>query len=109
MKTLFAATLATSLLAGSIAVADPHDRGYDRDHRRGPPEWAQDRGHRDDHRRWARGERLPDTYWRHHRYVDYRTHHLRRPPRGYQWVEVDNNYILVALTTGLIAELVNAR
>jgi Ni/Co efflux regulator RcnB len=40
--------------------------------------------------------------------VDYRRHHLRAPPRGYQWVRADNDYALVALTTGLIASIVAA-
>jgi len=56
---------------------------------------------------WARGERLPSSYYsdRGH-YVDYRVYHLRQPPRGYQWVRVDDNYALVALTTGLIASII---
>ncbi len=68
------------------------------------------RGDRQDQRQmrhWARGERLPPTYYRDRGYyVDYRSHHLRRPPYGYQWVQVDNNYALVALTTGLIASII---
>ena len=56
---------------------------------------------------WARGQRLPAAYYQDRgRYVDYRTYHLHRPPHGYQWVQVDNNYALVALTTGLIASIV---
>jgi Ni/Co efflux regulator RcnB len=38
--------------------------------------------------------------------VDYRSHHLRHPPRGYQWVQADNNYVLVAVATGLIASVI---
>lgn len=54
---------------------------------------------------WQRGERLPDEY-RHGGYVNWRSHHLHAPPRGYQWVQVDGDYVLVALTTGLIADLI---
>ncbi len=68
-------------------------------------------GDRHDNRghRWAKGQRLDRTYYsnRSH-YVDYRAHHLRAPPRGYQWVRADNDYALVALTTGLIASIVAA-
>jgi Ni/Co efflux regulator RcnB len=41
-------------------------------------------------------------------YVDYRSHHLRAPPRGYQWVRVDNDYMMIALATGLIASIIIA-
>jgi Ni/Co efflux regulator RcnB len=54
---------------------------------------------------WARGERLPDQY-RHGGYVDWRARRLHAPPRGYQWVDVDGDYVLVALTTGLIADMI---
>ena len=42
-------------------------------------------------------------------FVDYRSHHLRHPPRGYRWVQVDNNYMLAAVATGLIAQIVAQR
>ena len=106
MKRLLTSAIALSLLASAgAAAAQPHhdDRN---DHR-----YEQ---HRDDHNnnrghRWARGQRLDRTYYsdRSH-YVDYRAHHLRAPPRGYQWVRADNDYALVALTTGLIASIVAA-
>ncbi len=38
--------------------------------------------------------------------VDYRVHRLRRPPAGYEWRRVDNNYVLVAIATGLIASII---
>jgi Ni/Co efflux regulator RcnB len=52
-----------------------------------------------------RGERLPSRY-RTHQYVvdDWRTHHLRRPPRGQHWVQVGADYVLVAAATGLIVQ-----
>ena len=34
--------------------------------------------------------------------------HLQRPPRGYEWRRVDNNYVFAAAATGLIAALVMA-
>ncbi|WP_309606429.1 RcnB family protein [Phenylobacterium sp.] len=71
-------------------------------HARNDQRWAQ--------HRWARGERLPSDYYRTRTYyVDYRSHHLRRPPYGYQWVRVDNNYALMALATGLISQLIYGR
>jgi Ni/Co efflux regulator RcnB len=48
---------------------------------------------------WQRGDR-----------VDYRAHHLRAPRRGYEWREVDGRFILGAIATGVIADIIlNAR
>ncbi|MGZ5195356.1 MAG: RcnB family protein [Ramlibacter sp.] len=71
---------------------------------------AEARGARPE-RGWRRGDRLPQEY-RHRNYVvdDWRGHHLRQPPRGYQWVQDGSDYILVAIATGIIAEvLLNGR
>ena len=53
-----------------------------------------------------RGDRLPNDY-RTHQYVvdDWRGHGLRSPPRGYHWVQTGGDYVLVAITTGLILDL----
>lgn len=85
----------------------------DRDHRDGRNDrW--DREHRDqramgaygDHH-WRRGDRLPDEYRRREYVVnDWDRYHLQAPPRGYQWMNVDGNYMLVAIASGLIANLV---
>jgi Ni/Co efflux regulator RcnB len=56
---------------------------------------------------WHRGDRLPSQY-RSHQYVvdDWRGHHLRRPPRGYHWVQSGGDYVLTAIATGVIADLI---
>jgi Ni/Co efflux regulator RcnB len=53
-----------------------------------------------------RGDRIPSEY-RSHQYVvdDWRGHGLRAPPRGYHWVQTGGDYVLVAIATGLILEL----
>lgn len=55
---------------------------------------------------WRRGGRIPPEY-RNHQYVvqDWQAHHLRPPPPGHQWVQVGSDYVLVAVGTGTIAEL----
>jgi Ni/Co efflux regulator RcnB len=121
MKRLLTATLALSLLAGTAASAQPYGQrqdnngGYqqnrDQQNRHDNRGDQGDRGnHYGQNHRWARGERLPSSYYsdRGH-YVDYRRYHLRQPPRGYQWVQVDNNYALVAVTSGLIASIIASR
>ena len=102
MKTIFAGALALSLLAGTAASAAPH--GYDQRNHRQDSRYDQ----RDNRQHWRQGQRLPSNYRTRAHYVDYRQHHLRQPPRGYQWVKADNNYVLIALTTGLIASIIAA-
>jgi len=41
-------------------------------------------------------------------HINYREHHLRAPPRGYEWRMVDGNYVLAAVATGVIASVVAA-
>lgn len=118
MKRILTAALALSLLSGTAALAQPdrHDdrRGYsqgrddyrDRGDRHDNRDYGRNRGHDRGHH-WARGQRLPRSYYVDRTYyIDHRAHHLRAPPRGYRWVEVDNNYAMVALATGLIASIV---
>ena len=57
--------------------------------------------------RFYQGGYVPTEY-RHHRYYvnDWRARRLSAPPYGYQWMQVDNgDYILMAIATGLIANL----
>jgi len=54
-----------------------------------------------------RGGHIPGGY-RNHEYVvdDWRAHRLSPPPRGHHWVQVGADYVLVAIATGIIAQLV---
>jgi Ni/Co efflux regulator RcnB len=53
-----------------------------------------------------RGERLSHDYGRYYVVNDWRGHRgLYAPQRGYQWVQVDNDYALVAIATGIIANV----
>ena len=85
--------------------------GYDRRDRR------DEMGHRGDDRadryyygargpEWRRGGHIPPQY-RSRQYVveDWRGHRLHQPPHGYQWVQVGGDYVLVAIATGIIAQL----
>ena len=59
---------------------------------------------------FRRGARLPSEL-RHRQYVvsDWRSHRLSAPPRGHQWVQVGPDYVLTALATGVIVNLVLGR
>ena len=79
-----------------------------------PPPHGDDRGHHDDHGRpdnhghpdWRAGGRIEKSDWGRGHHLDYRAHHLRQPPRGYEWREVDGNYVLAAVATGIIASVI---
>lgn len=55
---------------------------------------------------WKRGDRLGYYNGRYHE-VDYRSHRLKAPPRGYHYVQDDKgDIILAAIATGLIAAII---
>lgn len=130
LTTAAVAALAMSLAAGSALAqdrrGDDHRPGGGRyeqrdDHRahRGPHagyRGDQDfrdgrqfdrRGFPQPHTEWRRGGRVPMEY-RGRNYVvnDWRAYHLQQPPRGYQWVGVGGDYVLAAIATGLIAQII---
>ena len=82
-----------------------HDDRRDWDHDR---DWHDDRGpHRGPppHARWERGHRYDGRVVVIERYHDYR---LREPPRGYHWVrDDDGDFLLIAIATGIIADIVS--
>jgi Ni/Co efflux regulator RcnB len=78
-----------------------------RDDRRGPS--MNNRGHDNyGHRNWRKGGRIERHDWNRGQRIDYRRYKLQRPPRGYEWRRVDNNYVLATAATGLIAALIMA-
>jgi Ni/Co efflux regulator RcnB len=84
--------LAIAVTAGSHAFAAPDHDAHQYVH----------------HDEWKKGAKIRDEDWSRGEHVDYRAHHLRRPPHGYEWREVDGNYVLAAVTTGVIASVVAA-
>lgn len=97
-----------------------NDRGPMHDERGGPHgRWADDngprqfdapepyhhpRGYRKGHH-WGAGERLPKAYLANRYYVDYRQYNLQPPPAGHQWVRVDNDFVLTAIATGVVVDV----
>jgi Ni/Co efflux regulator RcnB len=60
------------------------------------------------HDEWKKGAKMRDEDWKRGEAVDYHQHHLRAPPHGYEWRQVDGNYVLAAVATGVIASVVAA-
>ena len=53
-----------------------------------------------------RGGYLTPQYRSHYYVVDnWRGHHLSAPPRGYHWVQAGNDYVLAAIATGVILQI----
>jgi len=123
LKTLMTGALALSLLGGATAAsAHPspaigvriehvdyrdHDRGDRRDfrdHRFDHRDYGRDYGRYGWNHRWVRGERFYPAYGS---FVvnDWNRYHLRRPPYGYHWVNYNGDYLLVAIGTGIIADM----
>src|SRR3954468_14109614 len=99
-KTIAYSTMA-AMLSGCAVFAQDHRDDHDRDRR--------DNHHRYvEHREWRRGYHMRHEDWDRGERVDYRHYHLRRPPRGYEWREVDGNYVLGAVATGVIATIIAA-
>lgn len=135
MKTMLrSAFAAIALLATTAAFADDHhDRGHDRgghDRRHDDRGWHHDNGwhgHRPPPPRPYYGHGYyhgpayyhrppPPRYYGHwergHRYYgrnvvvyDYSGYRLRPPPRGYHWVRENNDFLLVAIATGVILDI----
>ena len=57
-------------------------------------------------RKWAKGQRVPAAYRSSRYYVDHGRYKLRAPPAGHRWVRVDGEFLLIAVTTGLIADAI---
>lgn len=101
MKALILALAASALVAGAAGSADAQNHGYDNNSQHAG--WASDRG--GDHH-WRRGERMGYNDWSSAQPVDYRQHHLRHPPRGYEWRESNGRYVMAAVATGVIASMI---
>jgi Ni/Co efflux regulator RcnB len=60
------------------------------------------------HNEWHKGAKINHDDWNRGEQVDWHAHHLQAPRSGYEWREVDGNYVLAAVATGLIATTIIA-
>jgi Ni/Co efflux regulator RcnB len=126
------ALAAAALLGSSLSFADERgrndeyrrdDRGsLQRDNRRDSrPEGRRDARHFDQRDgRWNdrrpeynargpefhRGGHIPREYRMRAYEVDYRQHRLSPPPYGHRWVQVGADYVLIAIASGVIANII---
>ncbi|HWE84739.1 MAG TPA: RcnB family protein [Terracidiphilus sp.] len=100
-KTLAVSTLALSFACGPALIAQDQDHHGDQRDR-----------HHDQyvrHDEWKRGQHMRHEDWdRGQRVQDWRAHHLRNPPRGYEWRDLDGQYVL-ATPDGVIFQVIGPR
>ena len=61
------------------------------------------------HHSWHKGDHISNADWNRGLHIsDYRQYHLSRPPHGYEWRRVDNNFVLAAVAGGLVASVIAA-
>ena len=135
MKKILTAAVALSVLAGAGAAntqpyrndhrdhrddrrveqqydrrMDKAERKYDRDVRKAERKYraaAYQRPSGYTYRHWNRGDRLPPAYRaERYRINNYSAYRLPPPPRGYYYTRVDNDVVLTAAATGLIASVI---
>ena len=120
-KTLLSGATALALLAGPALAQQypgqhpgqemmPHDSQPPHDEPHGP---QGNIDHADYHDDYHHGPSGPDGHWARgdhfdgHRDViahgDWGRYHLHQPPRGYEWVRSGNQFVMIAVTSGVIA------
>ncbi len=88
-----------------------HSQNYSQEHgqehsqNHGPQNMHQPEQHQaygPPHGSWHQG----DHYNGGRQTVDWRQHHLHEPPSGYEWVQSGNQFVMIAVTTGIIASII---
>ncbi len=105
-KMIVVSTLAVAL--GGSAFAQEHhdeakhdDAGHGEHNNGGGQHFVQ-------HKEWKKGARMKPADWNRGVHVDYARYHLAGPPPGYEWRQVDGNFVMAAVATGVIATVVAA-
>ncbi len=125
-STLFSAAFGLAVLGSTTALAQPYQPnhppgqgpgynhppgpppGYNHppgppggyNHPPGPPPQAHWQG---DGRHWRQGDHYDGQ-----RYAvqNYGYYHLRQPPAGYEWVQDGSQFVLIAVASGIIADII---
>ncbi|MCE3028076.1 RcnB family protein [Salinicola sp. DM10] len=115
-RRLTALTLMATLGLSGAAQAHPgggpgHGSGGPPGHARQHDHHHHERGHDRYHepsRAWHPGGRIAARYYRDDRYWvrDWHARHLREPPRGHRWLNIDGDYVLAAVATGVITAII---
>ena len=97
LKTVAASVLAISFSCAPVIAQEHHD--HDQDHHDAYVR----------HEEWKKGSHMRHEDWQRAQHVDdWKTHHLRHPPSGYEWRDIDGQYVL-ANGDGVIYQVVVPR
>ena len=107
---MFKKTLSTCILLGvccaPLAVVaqqndrhDDHFQQYDRHDDHDQQQYVH-------HKEWKRGYHMNHDDWNRGQQVDYRTYHLHQPRSGYEWRQLDGNYVMANSHTGVVDSVV---
>ncbi|WP_251975916.1 RcnB family protein [Salinicola avicenniae] len=123
-RTLMASLIVATLATAGVAQANPgqggpgngqgpqhqqgqggpqgHGNGHDPRQEQGEP--GNGRGGPPN---WHEGDHVPDRYRGEGHWVqDWRGHDLPEPPHGHRWLEIDGDYVLAAVATGVITSII---
>jgi Ni/Co efflux regulator RcnB len=99
LKSVAAGVLALSFCGMPVIAQDHHD---DQEHREHHDAYVR-------HDDWKKGEHMRHEDWERAQHVDdWRARHLRQPPHGYEWRDIDGQYVM-ARPDGVIFEVVVPR
>ncbi|MFB9947331.1 RcnB family protein [Rhizobium puerariae] len=106
MKKLFAILISATVLAAPFA-AQAQDWRHGPDRHRAP---VVEKKVVIKKTRWVKGHRMTHAERRRMAEIrDYRRYRLSAPPRGYRWVRVDNDFLMVGIATGVISSIIAGR
>ena len=100
LRAVFALPLLALALASVPALAQDHDRDHHDQDRHDNHSYRQ-------HNEWRPGSRIAHEDWDRGDRLDYRQNHLRRPPVGHEWRQIEGNYVL-ATQDGVIVSVRHA-
>ncbi len=119
MKKFAIALVAATILAGPIATTAAQAQDWRQDRSRHVERHVDKRVDKRVHvekkvvihkHRWSKGHRMSAAERRRMADIrDYRRYRLSAPPRGYKWVKVDNDYLMIGIATGVISSIIAAR
>jgi Ni/Co efflux regulator RcnB len=98
---IFSALMALSLTTPGFASAEDNDRNN-----RGREEHAQNERGAGPNHSYHKGDRLPAAeHTKQFEVNDWHSRNLREPPNGYHWVRSGDDFVLAAVATGVIADI----
>lgn len=106
-STLSILALALIFSSGAAVAQDRHDDHHD-NHADNRNDNHHDNHQYVRHNEWHKGAKIGHDDWNRGDQVDYRSAHLHAPRRGYEWRQVDGNYVEAAIATGVIASVILA-